>query len=86
MTIIYEICYVEDGTYYVDILESNIIKKYILNEYVKNIKNSRLFSDLIEINAILIILKRPIIILEKLNFTFNETFFMKLIAFINEEN
>ena len=50
--------------YYIGIKEGNLVKKYILDEYVEKIKENKFFSGFIEINAMSIILNRPIVILE----------------------
>ena len=42
--------------YYIDIKEGNLVKKYVLDEYVEKIKEKKFFSGFIEINALSIIL------------------------------
>ena len=80
----YEYCYVENNTYYIDIEENSQIKKYVLDDYVANIKKNKFFSGFIEINAMSIILNRPIIILEK--FEYEECkFYSKVVHFNNSE-
>ena len=64
ITKFYEYCYVEDDMYYIDIKEGNLVKKYVLDEYVEKIKENKFFSGFIEISAMSIILSRPIVILE----------------------
>ena len=51
ITKFYENCYVEDDMYYIDIKEGNLVKKYVLDEYVEKIKENKFFSGFIEINA-----------------------------------
>ena len=52
LTEFYEFCYVEDGCYYTDIEEGGVIKKYILDDYVKELKNDKVYSGYIEINPL----------------------------------
>ena len=40
ITKFYEYCYVEDDMYYIDIKEGNLVKKYILDEYIEKIKEN----------------------------------------------
>ena len=37
--------------YYIDIKEGNLVKKYVLDEYVEKIKKNKFFSGFIEISA-----------------------------------
>ena len=37
--------------YYIGIKEGNLVKKYVLDEYVEKIKENKFFSGFIEINA-----------------------------------
>ena len=61
LTQFYEYCYIENGTYYIDIEKGGIIEKYILDDYIEEIKKDRVYAGYIEINAISIIINRPII-------------------------
>ena len=82
ITKFYEYCYVENNIYYIDIEENHIIIKYILDEYVQKIKRDKFFAGFIEINAMSIILNRPIIILENLENN-NIIYLKKISSFIN---
>ena len=84
ITKFYEYCYVENNIYYIDIEENNLIIKYILDDYVEKIKKDKFFAGFIEINAMSIILNRPIIILENLENN-DITYFKKIASFINNE-
>ena len=86
LTKFYEYCYVENGIYYIDIEQGTQIKKYILDEYVENIKISRFFSGFIEMNAISIIYNRPLIVLDDKYFNNIYSFFNKIALFNNNEN
>ena len=68
ITKFYEYCYVEDDMYYIDIKEGNLVKKYVLDENVEKNKENKFFSGFIEISAMSIILNRPIVILENINY------------------
>ena len=52
MTKFYEYCYIENDIYYIDIEEGDSITKYILDEYIGNIKSYSFFSGFIEITSI----------------------------------
>ena len=84
ITRFYEYCYVENDLYYIDIKEGRHIRKYILDDYVENIKISKFFSGFIEINAMSIILNRPIVILEDLYYNAKK-FYKKLAVFNNSD-
>ena len=86
ITKFYEYCYVEEGIYYIDIEENGIFHRYILDEYVEKIKEDSFFSGFIEINAASIIINRPIIILENLNFQKSYLFYSILALFNIKEN
>ena len=49
ITNFYEYCYVENNTYYIDIEENSQIKKFVLDDYVANIKKIRYFQDLLKL-------------------------------------
>ena len=85
MTQFYEYCYVENNTYYIDIEEKQKVHKYILDDYVENIKKNGFFAGFIEINAMSILINRPIIILENINFDNIKFFYNKLSHFYNNE-
>ena len=80
----YEYCYVENNTYYIDIEENNTIYKYILDDYVENIKKNKFLAGFIEINAMSIILNRPIIIFEDVEYL-DTKYFKRMMSFINTE-
>ena len=67
--------------YYIDIKEGNLVKKYVLDEYVEKIKVNNFFSGFIEINAMSIILNRPIVILEDIYY--DERKYYKKFALFN---
>ena len=85
LTQFYEYCYVENNTYYIDIEEEQKVHKYILDDYVENIKKNGFFAGFIEINAMSILINRPIIILENINFDNIKFFYNKLSHFYNNE-
>lgn len=68
ITLFYEFCYIENNTYYIVIEDGKIIHKYILDEYIEKIKINKFFSGFIEIYTTAIILNRPIVILDNLDF------------------
>ena len=41
LTKFYEYCYIENNIYYIDIAVNNKIKKFVLDDYVDNIKNDK---------------------------------------------
>lgn len=68
ITLFYEFCYVENNNYYIDVEEGDEIQKYIIDDYIENIKYDKFFLWFIEINAISIILSKVIVILDNINF------------------
>ena len=64
ITRFYEYCYVENDIYYIDIEEGQEVHKYILDDFVKKIKTNGFLAGFIEINAMSILINRPIIILK----------------------
>jgi len=83
LTEFYEFCYVEDDCYYTDIEEGGVIKKYILDDYVEELKNDKVFAGYIEINAISKIINRAIILLETL--PYNDTNYYKKLSYFNHK-
>ena len=81
LTEFYEFCYVEDGCYYTDIEEGGVIKKYVLDDYVEELKNDKVYSGYIEINAISKIINRVIILLETLSY--NDSYYYKKLSYFN---
>ena len=86
ITKFYEYCYVENNIYYIDIEEDNNIHKYILDDHVENIKKNGFFAGFIEINALSIILNRPIMIYEEINYDNNISYYSKISKFYNGYN
>ena len=86
LTQFYDFCYIENGIFYIDVEVHQIVKKYILDEYVKNIQYSKFFAGFIEINAISKILNRPIFVLENLIYEKENIFYSKIAFFNNSEN
>ena len=80
LTKFYEYCYIENGIYYIDIEEGGIVQKYILDDYIEEIKKDHVYAGYIEINAISIIINRPIILVETLKYK-TKTYFKKLAYF-----
>ena len=81
LTEFYEYCYVEDGCYYTDIEEGGLIKKYILDNYMEELKNDKIYSGYNEINTISKIINRVIILLEKLSY--KDTYYYKKRTYFN---
>lgn len=71
--------------YYIDIKEGNLVKKYVLDEYVEKIKENKFFSGFIEISAMSIILNRPIVILEDIYYE-ERKFYKKFALFNNSDH
>ena len=71
--------------YYIDIKEGNLVKKYVLDEYVEKIKENKFFSSFIEISAMSIILNRPIVILEDIYYE-ERKFYKKFALFNNSDH
>lgn len=82
ITKFYEYCYIENGTYYINVEEGTIVRKFILDEYVSHIEEEGFFSGFIEINALSIIYNRPIVILDNLSYK-NKIYFNKIAVFNN---
>ena len=75
-----------NNIYYIDIEEGAKIHKYVLDEYVEKIKNNGFFAGFIEIKAMSIIINRPIIIIEVINFENIISLFNKISHFYNSNN
>ena len=65
--------------------ENHEIHKYILDDYVELINNNSFFAGFLEINALSILLNRPILILETMEFE-NYAFYKILELFNKNSN
>ena len=72
MELFYDFFYEENNFLYINVEEDGKTKKYILDDYVENVKKNKLFSGFIKISAISQLKNKVIIILD--NMTFKESF------------